>query len=180
MRLLFEIDTKDYSPDAPRFVRPSVRAIIIKDGLVAMIYSQKYHYYKFPGGGIEAGEDHLSALIREAREEAGVVIIPETVREYGYVHRQQKGKCDDIFVQDNFYYLCEVTDETLSQQLDPYEADEQFTPEFVLPETAIAVNRGADHGDRSNEPQLLVMAQREARVLELLMEEGIVSSESGA
>lgn len=174
MRLLFEIDTKDYDPDAPRFVRPSVRAIIVKDNRIAMVYSQKYQYYKFPGGGIEAGEEHLAALIREVREEAGMVVIPETVREYGYVHRQQKGKCDDIFVQDNFYYLCEVSDEAGSQELDPYEADERFTPELVMPEVAVAINRGADRGDRSNEPQVLVMAQREAGVLELLMEEGLV------
>ena len=26
-------------------------------------------------------------MIRETREEAGLAVIPETVREYGYVHR---------------------------------------------------------------------------------------------
>ena len=32
MRLLFEIDTKDYDPNGKAFVRPSVRGIIIRDG----------------------------------------------------------------------------------------------------------------------------------------------------
>ena len=30
MRLLFELDTKDYNPNSARLIRPSVRAIIIQ------------------------------------------------------------------------------------------------------------------------------------------------------
>ena len=41
MRLLFEIDTKDYDPNGKAFVRPSVRGIIIRDGKVAMVHSLK-------------------------------------------------------------------------------------------------------------------------------------------
>lgn len=37
MRALFEIDTKDYDPKGPAFVRPSVRGIILRDGKVAMV-----------------------------------------------------------------------------------------------------------------------------------------------
>ena len=108
-------------------------------------------------------------MIREVREEAGLIVIPESVRAFGYVHRVQKGEQQDIFVQDNFYYFCEVEEQILEQKLDPYEADEEFTLEFVLPEQAITVNRSAEHGDRSDDPYLLAMAEREARVLELLM-----------
>ena len=56
MRLLFEMDKKDYARCTRRFVRDSARSIIIRDGRIAMIHSLKYDYYKFPGGGIEAGE----------------------------------------------------------------------------------------------------------------------------
>ena len=34
MRLLFELDTKDYDPNGVPFVRPSVRGIIIRDGKI--------------------------------------------------------------------------------------------------------------------------------------------------
>ena len=52
MRLLFEIDTKDYSPTGKAYIRPSARAIIVRDGKIAMVHSRVYDYYKFPGGGI--------------------------------------------------------------------------------------------------------------------------------
>lgn len=65
MKKLFIIDLKDYDSELKRFKRPSARAIIINGGKIAMVYSQKYDYYKFPGGGIEAGESREAALIRE-------------------------------------------------------------------------------------------------------------------
>ena len=87
MRLLFEIDKKDYKKDGSIFSRPSVRAIVIKGDKIAVVHSKKYNYYKIPGGGIEIDESHVEALIREAREEAGLIIKKETIKEYGYVHR---------------------------------------------------------------------------------------------
>lgn len=56
MKLLFEIDTKDYDIHGKKCIRPSVRSIIIKENKVAMVYSKKNDYYKFPGGGIETDE----------------------------------------------------------------------------------------------------------------------------
>ena len=169
MRLLFEMDKHDYDGCTRRFVRNSARSIIIRDGKVAMVHSLQYDYYKFPGGGIEPGEDPVAALIRETREEAGLVVVPETVREYGYVHRIQKSDSDpaEVFVQDNFYYLCSALDGAVSQQLDEYEAGEHYTPVFTDPHTAIRRNR---MDIRS--PYNRTMFEREARVLEMLIAEG--------
>ena len=169
MRLLFEIDTKDYDVNGTAFVRHSARCIHIKNGLAAMVHSIKYDYYKFPGGGIEEYESAEHAMIRETREEAGLVVIPESVTEYGYVHRIQKSDHDgeDCFVQDNYYYLCDVEEAIHSQDLDDYEADEKFTLEYVEPDKVIFINRNTDHGQTDQ-----IMLEREARVLELLKEEG--------
>lgn len=97
-RLLFEIDKKDYDPNGAAFIRPSARAIIIRKNEISMLYSKKRGYYKIPGGGIEQGEDNVTAMIREVKEEVGLIVIPETVREFGYVHRIQKGKHEPIFI----------------------------------------------------------------------------------
>ena len=170
MRQLFDMDKKDYDPSAPRFVRPSARAIIIQNGMIAMVHSLKYDYYKFPGGGIEGEEAHLDTLIREVREEAGLIVLPKTVKEYGMVPRIQKSAYGGTFVQDNYYYFCKVAEEKAAQNLDDYEADEGFTLEFVSPETAIHTNLHADHGEK-DAPFFRPMIEREARVLELLVAE---------
>ncbi|MBQ4140960.1 MAG: NUDIX domain-containing protein [Clostridia bacterium] len=171
MRLLFEMDKKDHADCTRSFVRNSARSVIVSDKKVAMIHSGKYDYYKFPGGGIEAGEDPIEAMIRETREEAGLVIIPESVREYGIVHRVQKSDKDpDVrFVQDNYYYLCAAEDEAVLQNLQGYEAEEGYERVYVDPCVAIEKNRNL-----GKTPYSPTMFEREARVLEMLIEEGLL------
>ena len=170
MRLLFEMDKKDYEKCTHSFVRNSARSIIIKGKKVAMIHSAKYDYYKFPGGGIEDGENPVDAMIRETREEAGLVVLPDSVKDYGYVHRIQKSDQDETecFIQDNYYYLCETADGAVSQKLDDYEAEETYTLEYVEPAAAIRTNRQV-----AQSPYNPMMFEREARVLELLIAEGM-------
>jgi 8-oxo-dGTP pyrophosphatase MutT (NUDIX family) len=169
MRLLFEMDEKNYDKCTHSFVRNSARSIIINGKKVAMIYSTKYDYYKFPGGGIEDHENPVDAMIRETREESGLVVLPDTIKEYGYVHRIQRSDQDETecFIQDNYYYLCERADESVPQELDDYEAEETYTLEYVEPDVAIRKNR---HVVQS--PYNPIMFEREARVLELLIAEG--------
>ncbi len=169
MRTLFELDAKNYSEKSETVSRPSVRAIIIHGGKIAMVHSVKYDYYKFPGGGIEGDESHIETLVRETMEEAGLSVDSSTVREYGNVHRAEGrilNGTEQCFVQDNFYYLCDAVDNG-TQSLDDYEADEQFTPLWIEPQVAISANRLSGHGPKSR-----LMTEREARVLEMLVNEG--------
>ena len=132
-----------------------------------MIHSRKYHYYKFPGGGIEAGEQKEEALVREVLEETGLCIILDSVQEYGQVHCIQKGELEDVFIQDNYYFLCDAEANVRPQNLDAYEADEGFVLEYILPQKAIDINR-KNHSEAVDQ----VMLEREVKVLELLMKEG--------
>ena len=168
MRLLFELDLHDYAECTRSFVRNSARSIIIRNRKVAMVHSLKYDYYKFPGGGIEAGENPVEAMIRETREEAGLTVIPDSVKEYGLVHRIQKSDSDpaECFVQDNYYYLCDALDETVSQNLDSYESGEGYRLEFMDPQSAIQKNRNV-----KSSPYNGLMFEREARILEMLIAE---------
>ncbi len=168
MRLLFELKEDGLAPKGIVFARHSARAIIIRNGTVAMVYSQKFDYYKFPGGGIEKNEDPICAMIRETAEEVGLRVLPETIQPYGYVHRVSKSDHPDadIFLQDNFYYLCRA-EANIGQNLDDYEAEEGFTPCWIEPETAIEVNRHHDHGKTDQ-----TMLERDALVLERLVSEG--------
>ena len=163
MRQLFTIDLNNYDPSLPRVYRPSVRAIIRRGDLLAMALVQKYGYYKFPGGGIEPGETHEQALAREVREETGLIVDPASIRPFGSVRRVL---CSvdgaHIFDQENFYYCCDTVGLGASDP-DDAEREEGFTLRFVRASDAIAANRKPDlpyiHAS---------MAEREARVLELL------------
>ncbi|MBQ8790817.1 MAG: NUDIX domain-containing protein [Ruminiclostridium sp.] len=164
MRKLFTIDLKDYDESHPRSKRTSARAIIIKNKLLAMVYSEKYKYYKFAGGGIEKGENPVAALIREVREETGLAVIPGTVKEYGEVAIIRKSDILDntIFRQDNFYYLCDVAEGKENQKLDDYELESGFTLRYVSADEAIRRNREESTTDD------VYMIERESRVLEIL------------
>lgn len=167
MRKLFDMIRLDYDPEGVPFVRPSVRGIILRDHTVAMVYSRKYDYYKFPGGGIEPGESHEECLIREVAEESGLQVIPGSLRPYGEVHRVEAGDRGGIFIQDNYYYLCRIRQTPGQQCLDDYEREEGYILRYVTAEEAIFVNRFHAHGGTDQ-----TMLEREAKVLELLKEEG--------
>lgn len=165
MRDLFELDMKDYDPEGTVYRRPSARAIAVRDGKALMIYSEKYDYFKFPGGGIEDGETPQEAVIRETAEESGYRIIPSSIEEFGRVIRRNRDGQDahGIFEQENLYWFCEVEDEPGPVKLDGYEADEGFTPMWISLTEASRHNlygRRKDGGSR-------IMMEREARVADL-------------
>lgn len=164
MKELFSLDRHDYDPSWPVFTRNSARGIIARDGKILLVYSQKYKYYKFPGGGIHENEDPKDALIREVLEETGYRVIPETIREYGIVPRRQKDAwTDGIFAQDNLYYLCDVSDEVEPQQLDDYERDEGFTAVWIEPLAANSFNRHQTYSDGNQ-----VMIKRDSKIMDMI------------
>lgn len=166
MRRLFEVDLKDYDGCSKVFRRPSARAIIFKGDKIALVYAVNEKYYKFPGGGIHDDEDKKQALIREVREESGLNVIPESIKEFGSVLRRQKSDRDEdtIFEQENYYYLCETEGVAASQNLDDYEKEAGFELVYVDIDEAIKVNGEYRSDVFFNE----VMIGREKRVLELI------------
>lgn len=167
MRQLFEIDLQDYENGDCVFRRPSARAIIIKnDNKIALVYSKKEKYYKFPGGGIHTDEDKKEALIREVREEVGLIVIPESICEFGSVMRRQKSNVSPhtIFEQENFYYTCKTKNEIADQNLDNYEAEAGFILRFVDLDEAISVNSAYKSKDYFNE----IMIMRETKILQMI------------
>ena len=106
MRTIATFDEKNYKENANRFIREAVRAVIIKDGKVALVKSLKENHYKFPGGGIEKNESHIDTLIRETKEETGLVIKSSTIKECGLIHEIRKSIYnDEVFEQKSYYYF---------------------------------------------------------------------------
>ena len=168
MKNLFVIDLHDYEDNYSVYRRPSARGIIINNNKIALVYSTKEKYYKFPGGGIKDDEDMRAALIREVREEVGLNVIPETIKEFGSVLRRQNSDLtpNTIFEQENFYFLCQTDTQMLGQELDDYEKDAGFSLRIVDIDDAIKVNDEYHSSEKFNE----IMIKRELRVLMIVKE----------
>lgn len=172
MELIKEFDYKDYITDGTVGIRPSVRAIIIRGDKLALVYSEKYDYYLFAGGGINDGENLEQTLIREIQEELGLEVIPESIAEYGLVVRKENGKYDDLFIQENYYFTCDVRDNTVAQELDDYEAEERYVLSWVTPEEAIETNKNHSHEAQENAKYCERLMEREVWLIERLVKEG--------
>ncbi len=117
--------------DGKIYYREAVRAIIIKDNKILMVHSDINKDYKFPGGGIEEGEDDESALKREVLEESGAHI--SAYKYYGQVTEYDEGQFDnaDLFKMLSKYYLVEIEEKFDKLNLDYYEEKFEFRPVWI-------------------------------------------------
>ena len=102
-------------------MNPRVRAIIIDSGTIALIKRIKENevYYVIPGGGVEAGENHQEALMREAKEELGIEISVGDL----FVKSSRK-KDGSLSEQTHYFYLCKETGGAFGSGTGP-----EYTPE---------------------------------------------------
>ena len=141
MERLLTLDLKDYTDDMPVFEKYTVRAIIMRDGRLSMQLSGRGEY-KIPGGGVEGDESHVVALQREVREETGLIILPESVREIGEILELR----EDVFskgtkyICHSYFYFCDVEDRTVETQMTDSEIAKGFHPIWEYPEVICRVN----------------------------------------
>ncbi len=87
-----------FSTKPPRI---TARAIVRnQEDLYALMYSNKFKLYSLPGGGVEDGEDILTALYREIYEEVGCVC--DEIQELGIV-KENRASLD--YTQINYYFV---------------------------------------------------------------------------
>lgn len=128
----FLLDLKDYDKQDTIFKRTASRAIVKRDGKYLVVYS-KNGDCKFPGGGVEEGESLVDAMIREVKEETGYDVDQLTIKDDPIykVHEISKGEYEDVFIMDSYYFECDVVDNPTEQNLDAYEAEEEYKPHWM-------------------------------------------------
>lgn len=142
MRILFTIDHQDY--DEKMKVRECccVRAVIRKEGKLAVQKGTRGDY-KILGGGIDAGETMTEALLREVREEAGLVIKPETIKSLGETiekHRDLFGK-QEVFLRHCYFFACEVAEKQVPCEMTESEMEVGYHLVWETPQNILAANQ---------------------------------------
>jgi 8-oxo-dGTP diphosphatase len=142
-----DIDGKRHEITADKLRwRPSAYGIVLKDG--KLLVSPQFHGYDLPGGGVELGETLEEALLREIREETGIVAgEPRLLGCETSFFKLPKSTTSikSPYVQSLlFYYRCEYVSGKLSS--DGFTEDEKLysrDPEWLPLEKAVSLERSA-------------------------------------
>ncbi|MGB3668342.1 MAG: NUDIX hydrolase [Bermanella sp.] len=148
MRLLKTAFHPDISPDAILPVseleiieRHAARAIVIKGDDILLLYTQRYHDYSLPGGGIDDGEDKVAGLVRELQEETGAQGIRNVKPFARYDEYRPWYKTDaDIIHMISYCYICEIDDELGDTAFEAHEVSNGMKPVWMNIYKAIAHN----------------------------------------
>jgi ADP-ribose pyrophosphatase YjhB (NUDIX family) len=150
----------------PIIYKDAVRAIILKDGKVLLLFSEEAKEFKFPGGGVKELEGRKTTLRRKVLTEVGLIVnsINESL---GYVDQIYNDIYDDkkYFFLRSYYYFCELFNSDIKPSFHIIEKGYKFVPMWVTIEEAIEINQAKnDAGSEYN------WTERELYVLKLLKE----------
>lgn len=150
--------------------RKAVRAVVLKDGKILMVHTNKGDY-KFPGGGIKKQEELKEALKREVTEETGYIVATIGGKIGKIIQRNvNQFNSEGIFEMTSYYYYCDVKDIPVGQHLDKYEEDQEFRPVWIKIDDAIRENEMILQGKRAD---MNPWVYRETLALKRLKEHGI-------
>jgi len=133
MEILWEIKDKEFPSDwLTPDIREAARAVLFdENNLVPLLFVSKYGYHKLPGWGMDAGEDKIQALMREAKEETGCEI--EIMDEVGQII---EFRSENNLKQTSYCYIWRIVSRG-STDFTEYELAEGFQLVWVSLEDAI-------------------------------------------
>ena len=151
--------------------RKTVRAIILKDNLVYMLYSKLYNDYIFPGGGIKEDENHEETLKRELKEELGANQV-KVIKPLGYIEELRYGinNNNSTYKQTSYYYICEI-DNITNPSYNIREESQGLIPKWIEINEAIKHNnKELLTRDEKENQGFITVIKRENRILKYIKE----------
>lgn len=143
--------------------RKTVRAIVLHDEEILLLYTRRYNDYSFPGGGLNAGEDILTGLCRELQEETGARNI-KILHHYGDVdeYRPHAKPNYDLLYMRSHFYVCQVDRALGDAAMEGYELSNGMAAAWVNIHGAISHNEKVI---ADNEASMGMSIQRETLML---------------
>lgn len=106
-----------------------------------MLYTQRYHDYTLPGGGVDEGEDIIQGLVRELQEETGAQNIRNIVPFGIYEEYRPWYKPEfDVMHMESYCYCCEIDDELGQTRFEAHEVKNGMKPVWMNIHKAIEHN----------------------------------------
>jgi len=123
------------------FERRATRAITLKGDDILLLYTERYHDYSLPGGGLDSNEDLVEGMIRELKEETGANNITD-VAEYGIYEEYRPWYKPDFDVQHmiSYCFTCNIDKELGDTNYEHYEVSNGMKPVWINIHKAIAHN----------------------------------------
>ncbi|WP_144213067.1 NUDIX hydrolase [Shewanella donghaensis] len=121
--------------------RVAARAIVLKGNNILMLYTDRYHDYTLPGGGVDAHEDIEQGLIRELQEETGAKCIGNII-EFGLYEEFRPWPRDGFNVMNmlSYCFSCEIDSELGDTNFEAHEINNGMKPVWIDIDDAIQHN----------------------------------------
>ncbi len=148
--------------------RNAARAIILDGEDILMLYTERYHDFSIPGGGLNEGEDIITGMIRELEEETGAQNIRNIIP-FGLYEEYRPWYKDDVDIMHMFSYCftCQIDNELGETNYEEYEVNNGMKPLWINIHEAIAHNEKT----MAESPKKGMSIERETYLLRLIAKE---------
>ncbi len=147
--------------------RHAARAIVLKGESILLLYTQRYHDYSLPGGGIDDGEDEVEGLVRELKEETGAHGVRNVEAFARYDEYRPWHKSDaDIIHMISHCYTCEIDEELGDTAYESHEVNNGMKPVWMNIHQAITHNEEVI----ANSPKKGLSIERETFMLKVIVD----------
>ena len=150
------------------FNRNAARAIVLDGEDILLLYTERYHDYTIPGGGLDEGEKVITGMIRELEEETGAKNIRD-IEPFGIYEEFRPWYKDnaDVVHMISYCYSCKVDRELGETAHEQHEVKNGMRPVWMNIYDAIAHNEKTI----AESPKKGMSIERETFLLKLIVKE---------